>query len=70
MRDGDHYVVNGVKQFISGAGVSDIYVTMVRTGEGGPSGISTLVIEKDTPGRLLRREGEEDGLERAADRAP
>ncbi len=49
-RDGDHYVVDGVKQFISGAGVSDIYVTMVRTGEDGPSGISTLVIEKDTPG--------------------
>ena len=48
--DGDHYVVNGVKQFISGAGVSDIYVTMVRTGEGGASGISALVIEKDTPG--------------------
>ncbi|MGO4706278.1 isobutyryl-CoA dehydrogenase [Microvirga sp. 2MCAF38] len=50
VRDGDFYVVNGVKQFISGAGVSDIYVTMVRTGEDGPSGISTLVIEKDTPG--------------------
>lgn len=50
VRDGDHYVVNGVKQFISGAGTSDIYVTMVRTGEEGPSGISTLVIEKGTPG--------------------
>jgi alkylation response protein AidB-like acyl-CoA dehydrogenase len=50
VRDGDHYVVNGVKQFISGAGVSDIYVTMVRTGESGPSGISALVIEKDMPG--------------------
>ena len=50
VRDGDHYVVNGVKQFISGAGVSDIYVTMVRTGEEGASGISTLVIEKDMPG--------------------
>jgi len=50
VRDGDHYVVNGVKQFISGAGVSDVYVTMVRTGEGGAGGISTLVIEKDTPG--------------------
>jgi alkylation response protein AidB-like acyl-CoA dehydrogenase len=50
VRDGDHYVVNGVKQFISGAGVSDVYVTMVRTGDGGASGISTLVIEKDTPG--------------------
>ncbi|HST93187.1 MAG TPA: acyl-CoA dehydrogenase family protein, partial [Microvirga sp.] len=50
VRDGDHYVVNGVKQFISGAGVSDIYVTMVRTGEDGPSGISTLVIDKTMPG--------------------
>jgi alkylation response protein AidB-like acyl-CoA dehydrogenase len=50
VRDGEHYVVNGVKQFISGAGVSDVYVTMVRTGEEGPSGISTLVIEKDSPG--------------------
>jgi alkylation response protein AidB-like acyl-CoA dehydrogenase len=50
VRDGDHYVVNGVKQFISGAGVSDVYVTMVRTSEGGASGISTLVIESDTPG--------------------
>jgi alkylation response protein AidB-like acyl-CoA dehydrogenase len=50
VRDGDHYVIDGVKQFISGAGVSDVYVTMVRTGEDGPSGISTLVIEKGTPG--------------------
>jgi alkylation response protein AidB-like acyl-CoA dehydrogenase len=50
VRDGDHYVVNGVKQFISGAGTSDVYVTMVRTGEEGASGISTLVIEKDMPG--------------------
>jgi alkylation response protein AidB-like acyl-CoA dehydrogenase len=49
-REGDHYVVDGVKQFISGAGVSDLYVTMVRTGEDGAGGISTLVVEKDTPG--------------------
>ncbi len=48
--DGDHYVVNGTKQFISGAGETDLYVTMVRTGEGGAGGISTLVIERDTPG--------------------
>src|SRR5690606_36085616 len=50
VRDGDHYVVNGTKQFISGAGVNDVYVTMVRTGEDGPKGISCLVIEKDMPG--------------------
>lgn len=50
VRDGDHYVLEGQKQFISGAGVSDIYVVMARTGEAGPSGISTLVVEKGTPG--------------------
>jgi len=49
-RDGDDYLVSGAKQFISGAGVNDIYVTMVRTGEAGPKGISCLVIERDMPG--------------------
>jgi len=49
-RDGDHYIVDGVKQFISGAGAADLYAVMVRTGGDGPSGISTLLIEKDTPG--------------------
>lgn len=50
VRDGDHYIVNGAKQFISGAGATDVYVTMVRTGEDGPKGISTLVVPKDAPG--------------------
>ncbi len=49
-RDGGDYVVSGTKQFISGAGENDIYVTMVRTGGEGPKGISCLVIEKDMPG--------------------
>lgn len=49
-KDGDHYVLNGAKAFISGAGTSDIYVCMVRTGEAGPKGISCLVVEKGTPG--------------------
>lgn len=49
-RDGDHYVLNGAKAFISGGGVSDIYVCMVRTGEGGPRGISCIVVEKGAPG--------------------
>jgi alkylation response protein AidB-like acyl-CoA dehydrogenase len=48
--DGDHYVVNGTKQFISGGGVNDVYVTMVRTGVDGPKGISCLVIDKDMDG--------------------
>ncbi|MCC6919731.1 MAG: isobutyryl-CoA dehydrogenase [Alphaproteobacteria bacterium] len=50
VKDGDHYVLNGSKAFISGAGTSDIYVCMVRTGDDGPKGISCLVIEKGTPG--------------------
>jgi hypothetical protein len=50
VRDGDHYVVNGSKAFISGAGVSDVYAVMVRTGGEGPGGISTLLIDKGTPG--------------------
>ena len=48
--DGDAYVVNGTKQFISGGGVNDLYITMVRTGADGPKGISCLVIEKDRGG--------------------
>ena len=49
-RDGDHYVLDGTKAFISGGGVSDIYVVMARTGEAGPRGISAIVVEKGTPG--------------------
>jgi len=49
-RDGDDYVLNGAKAFISGGGVSDLYVVMARTGEPGPKGISTLVVEKGTAG--------------------
>jgi alkylation response protein AidB-like acyl-CoA dehydrogenase len=50
VREGDHYVVNGSKAFISGAGTSDLYVCMVRTGGTGPKGISCLVVENGTPG--------------------
>ena len=49
-RDGAHYVLNGTKAFISGAGFSDLYVVMCRTGGEGPRGISTVVVEKGTPG--------------------
>ncbi|MFM7377016.1 MAG: acyl-CoA dehydrogenase family protein [Erythrobacter sp.] len=48
--DGDHYVLNGTKQFISGGGVNDVYVTMVRTSDHKTKGITCLVIDKDTPG--------------------
>ena len=50
VRDGEEYVLDGVKQFISGAGVSDVYVVMARTGGDGPRGISAFVVNKDTPG--------------------
>jgi len=50
VRDGDHYVLNGVKQFISGAGETDLYVVMARTGVDGPKGISCVIVERDTPG--------------------
>jgi alkylation response protein AidB-like acyl-CoA dehydrogenase len=50
VRDGAHYVLNGSKAFISGGGVSDVYVCMVRTSGAGPKGISCLVVEKGAPG--------------------
>src|SRR5215472_2944372 len=50
VRDGDGYVLNGQKQFISGAGAGDVYVVMVRTGGPGADGISTLVVPGDSRG--------------------
>jgi alkylation response protein AidB-like acyl-CoA dehydrogenase len=52
-RGGDHYVLNGQKQFISGAGASDLYVVMARTGGDGPSGISALIVPGDSGGILF-----------------
>jgi alkylation response protein AidB-like acyl-CoA dehydrogenase len=49
-RSGDHYVLNGGKAFISGAGYSHLYLVMCRTGGPGAKGISCLLVEKDTPG--------------------
>jgi len=50
VRDGSDWIVTGSKQFISGGGENEVYVTMVRTGDEGTGGISCLVIEKDMPG--------------------
>merc|ERR1712039_268030 len=50
VRDGDDYVLNGAKAFISGGGTSDLYVVMCRTGGPGPKGISAVVVPKDAPG--------------------
>ena len=50
VRDGDDYVLNGSKMFISGGGRSDVYVVMARTGADGPKGISCFVVPSDAPG--------------------
>ncbi len=49
-RDGDSYVLDGVKQFISGAGAADLYLVMARTGAAGAAGVSAFLVEKGTPG--------------------
>lgn len=49
-RDGDHYILNGSKSFISGGSFSDVYLCMVRTGDSTHRGISCILVEKDTPG--------------------
>ncbi len=50
VRDGDDYLLTGSKQFISGAGTSDVYVVMARTSDDGAKGVSTFIVEKDMPG--------------------
>ena len=61
VRDGDHFVVNGTKTFITSGVRADFVTTAVRTGGPGHGGISLLVVEKDTPGltvdRSLRKMG-------------
>ncbi|WP_411139552.1 acyl-CoA dehydrogenase family protein [Streptomyces sp. x-80] len=50
VREDDHYVLTGVKQFISGAGASQVYIVMARTGEDGPRGVSAFLVDRDDPG--------------------
>ncbi|NVM97550.1 acyl-CoA dehydrogenase family protein [Arthrobacter sp. SDTb3-6] len=50
VRDGDHYVINGTKQFISGAGSSALYIVMARTQDNGSHGITAIVVPDGTPG--------------------
>ena len=49
-KQGDTYILNGVKQFISGAGATDLYFVFARTGGAGPSGISAFIVDRGTPG--------------------
>ncbi len=49
-KDGDDYILNGSKQFISAAGTSDVYVVMARTGQDGPKGVSAFIVRKTDKG--------------------
>ena len=60
-RDGDDYVVNGSKVFISGAGDTDVLVVMLRTGAAGPKGISALLIPADAEGVSYGKKEEKMG---------
>ncbi|MBF6619211.1 MAG: acyl-CoA dehydrogenase family protein, partial [Patulibacter sp.] len=59
--DGDEYVLNGSKQFISGAGTAGIYVIMARTGGPGPKGITAFVVEDGTPGLSFGKQEDKMG---------
>ena len=61
VRDGDDYVLNGSKMFISGAGFSDVYVVMARTSDEGARGISTFIVEKGTEGLSFGKKEEKMG---------
>ena len=61
VRDGDHYVVNGAKTYITSAVRGDYVVTAVRTGGPGAAGVSLLVVEKGTPGFEVARRLEKMG---------
>ncbi|KYR02472.1 hypothetical protein DLAC_11472 [Tieghemostelium lacteum] len=61
VRDGDHYILNGSKAFISGGGDAEIYLIMCRTGKEGPKGISCILVEKDTPGLSFGKKEEKLG---------
>lgn len=60
-KEGDHYIINGSKVFISGAGATDVLVVMVRTGEAGPKGISALAIPADLDGIIYGKAEEKLG---------
>ncbi|WP_439101018.1 acyl-CoA dehydrogenase family protein [Congregibacter sp.] len=61
MKDGDDYLVNGSKVFISGAGETDVLVVMLRTGDAGPKGVSALLIPADAPGITYGKKEEKMG---------
>ncbi|MGO8950653.1 MAG: acyl-CoA dehydrogenase family protein [Ktedonobacterales bacterium] len=61
-RDGDDYVLNGSKFWVTSAGVADIYAVMLRTSDDGAHGITTFIVEKDTPGLSIGKRERKMGL--------
>lgn len=62
-KDGDNYILNGSKMFITNGGVADTYITFARTSdEKGAKGVSAFIIEKDTPGLLIGKTEKKMGL--------
>jgi alkylation response protein AidB-like acyl-CoA dehydrogenase len=69
IRDGDHYVLNGLKQWITNGGEAEIYTVIVLTNPGkGPRGASTLVVEKGTPGFSFGKKEDKMGIRASATR--
>jgi butyryl-CoA dehydrogenase len=69
IRDGDHYVVNGIKQWITNGGDAEVYTVVVMTNpDKGPRGASTLVIEKETPGFSFGKEEDKMGIRASSTR--
>jgi butyryl-CoA dehydrogenase len=69
IRDGDHYVVNGIKQWITNGGDAEVYTVVVMTNpEKGPRGASTLVVEKGTPGFSFGKEEDKMGIRASSTR--
>lgn len=52
-RDGDHYVLNGTKRYITNAPVADVFTVMARTGGPGPAGVTAFLVPRDSPGLSL-----------------
>jgi len=69
VRDGDHYIVNGIKQWITNGGDAEIYTVVVMTApEKGPRGASVLVVEKDTPGFGFGKKEDKMGIRASSTR--
>jgi len=66
VREGDHYVLNGTKFWITHGSYADVYVVMARTGASGARGISAFLVPKDTPGLSYGKKEEKMGLRASA----